>query len=532
MSPRRIVPLVGLAFLIFLAFGGVAGNGFVPYDDDTYLTRNEVVRAGLTAHGLRWAFGSVGYASNWHPLAWLSHMADVQLFGLDPRRHHLAGLALYAAACALLFQALRRGTGRPWCSFVATALFALHPLRVESVVWAAERKDVLALFFGAATIAAWIAWARRPGARWRYAAALAAFCAGLLSKPTLVVLPLLLLLLAWWPLGAWGVPGRKAGWRGAPRLLGGTALLLLPASAAGVVTVLAQRAGGGLLDASAPPLGMRVANALVAVAAYLGKLLFPRDLAVFYPFPAAIPAGAIVAAGLLLAGVTAAAWRLRRRHPAVLAGWGWYLAALLPVLGLLPVGAQSMADRYTLFPSIGAAVAAVWLAAALAGSARGAAALGAAALLVCLVPLTRGQVEVWRDGQALFTHALRVTRGNWQIEHEYGVLLLNAGRHAEAERHLRAAVRLRPDHVLARYNLGGALFWQGRAAEATVQYREAIRLRQDFVEAHYRLARALAYLGRNSEALGEYETTLRLEPGHAAALEGRRKAVSGAPSAH
>ena len=529
MTRRSILPVALLSVLVLLAFANVSDNGFVPYDDDRYITANPAVSDGLSAAGLRWAFTSVGYASNWHPLTWLSHMLDVQLFGLDPGRHHAVNLLLHLAGCLLLFHALRSATAEPWCSFFAAALVAVHPLRVESVAWLAERKDVLGFFFGMLSLVAWLGWLRRPGSWWRYSLVLLAYLAGLMSKPTLATLPLLMLIVAWWPLGVRWRRSADAVGRRIPRAFTGTVWLLVPALAAAVVTWLAQRAGGGLLEQAAPPFGMRLANAIVSIVAYVGKELVPRDLVVFYPFPATIAAGTVVAAAAGLAGISTAAWYSRRRHPYVLAGWLWFLAALLPNLGLIPVGAQAMADRYTYLPSPGLAVACVWLAARLVRPRpfpRLAAVAGGAAVVLALLPITRAQVEVWRDGDTLFAHALRATRDNWHIEHEFGVLLFNGKRFAEAETHLREALRLQPDHVLAHYNLAGVLFWQGRPAAAVAEYREAIRVRPDFAEAHFRLARALAYQGNEIEALPEYEATLRLEPGHAAAVAGRRKALA------
>jgi tetratricopeptide (TPR) repeat protein len=529
MALRGIVPALLLAVLMLLAFSGVSGNDFVPYDDDLYVTRNPAVQAGLTADGLAWAFTSIGYAANWHPLTWVSHMSDVQLFGLDARRHHQMNLAIFLAGCLVLFHVLTSATGARWRSFFASALFAVHPLRAESVAWLAERKDVLSFFFGLLTIAFWLAWLRRP--RWRaaYAAAVLCFIAALLAKSALIVLPPAMLLLAWWPLGAWHVhPGGSPYRRGAPAIAG-AAWLLVPAVAVSIVAFLAQRAGGGLLAQAAPPFGMRLANALISPAAYLGKILLPRNLADFYPFPTAIAPGAVLAASLLLAGISTVVWRLRRSHPSAAAGWAWYLATLIPTLGLIPLGGQAMADRYTLIPSLGLAVAIVWLCAEAVSAqpfARMTSIICGATLLLVLTEVTRAQVATWRDGTTLFTHALRVTRDNWHIEHEYGALLLNAGRSDEATTHLRETLRLQPDHVLARYNLAGLLFRQGQAARAAEEYREVVRLRPDFAEAHFRLARSLAVAGRWEEALPGYAEALRLAPRHAAALEGQRRALA------
>jgi hypothetical protein len=397
----------------------------------------------------------------------------------------------------VLLLALAAATGRPWRSFFAAAFVAIHPLRVESVAWAAERKDVLAFLMAALTVAAWLWWLRRSQARARYAVAAAAFVAGLLAKPSLVTLPLALPLLALWPGGVVTAAGAGASSRRiVPRVLGAAALLLVPSAAVTVVVLSAQRAGGGLLERAAPSLVLRAENAVVSAAAYLGKTFLPAELSVFYPFPAAIAAAPVLGAVTLLAAISTAAWRLRRRHPYLLVGWAWYLILLAPALGLVPIGGQAMADRYTYLPAIGLAAAAVWLAADLAARSRALApaSLAGAALLLALVSATRAQVAVWRDGESLFTHALALG-DNWLIEHEYGVYLYNARRYGDAEVHLRRALALQPDYVLAHFNLGMLLFRQGRAAEAAAEYREALRLRPDMQEARARLDRALAAVG-------------------------------------
>jgi hypothetical protein len=456
-------------------------------------------------------------------------MGDVQFFGLDARRHHQMNLVVFLVGCLVLFHVLKAATGALWRSFFAAALFAVHPLRAESVAWVAERKDVLSFFFGMLTLALWLAWLRRPRSRATYAAAALSYLAALLAKSALVVLPPLMLLLAWWPLGGGGGRPGGASSRWNRRAAAGAAWLLAPAAAVAIVAYRAQQIGGGLLVQAAPSFGMRLANAVVSPAAYLGKILFPRNLAVFYPFPASISPGAVLATALLLAGISTGIWLLHHRHPAAAAGWLWYLAALVPTLGLIPVGGQAMADRYTLFPALGLSVAVVWLSADLAGVRpfrKAAAAILGAGLAFALIATTRTQVGAWRDGTTLFTHTLSVTRDNWHIEHEYGVLLLNAGRYDEAEAHLREALRLQPDHVLAHYNLAGILFRRRQPDGAAEEYRQVVRLRPDFAEAHFRLARALAATARWEEALPEYAAALRLAPGHAGAMAGERRALA------
>jgi hypothetical protein len=437
---RAVVLALLLAAATAALLWPAGGFAFLNYDDNQYLTLNPRVTPGLTLDGAAWAFTSVGYAFNWHPLTWLSHMADVSLFGLDPRGHHLVNVLLHAANAALLFALLRALTGALWAPALVAALFAAHPLHVESVAWVSERKDLLSTLLGLATLAAYLRHLRRPG-RWSLLPALAAFVLGLLAKPMLVGLPLLMLVLDFWPLGRLRGPRAR-------RLLEKLPFLALAAAAAGV-TYVAQLRGGALKGLQEVGLPVRAANALVAYVWYAAKALWPAGLTIFYPYPD--PAGEgfwwrALAAALGLGLVTAAALRLARRAPYVLAGWLWYVATLLPVVGLVQAGLQAVADRYTYLPLAGLFLAAAWGGAAAAPRRRRAAALAPVACALALAAFAgaaRAQLGVWRDSVALFEHALAVTQDNFVAELNLSAALREQGRVAEADRHFQNWARIR-----------------------------------------------------------------------------------------
>ncbi|HEY6000858.1 MAG TPA: hypothetical protein VI078_16345, partial [bacterium] len=368
---RRCTPAAAVLLLLAVVaaiYGGVTRNGFVQLDDPAYILENGRVRAGLAPPSLAWAFTSFA-TGNWHPVTWLSHMLDVQLFGVSAPAHHAVSALLHAATACVLLLVLRAATGALLPSLAAALLFAVHPLRVESVAWASERKDVLSGLFWMLALAAYLGYARRPGVR-RLTLLLVLFALGLMSKPMLVMLPLVLLVLDFWPLGRFRTSSRGS-------LLREKAPLLALSAASAAVTLKAQ--SGSLAATVDLALAERSANAVVSVAAYLGKTLWPASLAVFYPIVPGGPGTArTIAALAALAAIGTAAALLRRRAPYLLAGCGWYLVALLPVLGLVQVGGQAMADRYTYLPSVGLCIAAAWT---LADLARGRAALAAALVL-------------------------------------------------------------------------------------------------------------------------------------------------------
>ncbi len=506
-----------LLALVFGVFAPTARNGFINYDDNVYIYENPHVLRGLTRDTALWALTSMEQA-NWYPLRRLSHLVDVSLFGLDARWHHLMSVAWHAAAAVMLFLALRLMTGCVWRSFLVTGLFAVHPLQVESVAWAAERSNVQAGFFFALTLLLWVRYARRPGPG-RYGAALVCCALGLVAKPVLVPLPFLLLLIDFWPLGRMSAPGSPP-WRATAPLLWRRLLEKIPqillAAGVAAIAVVAHRHTESLSTLETLPLGARLANAAISYWRYLGKLLLPVDLAVFYPHPAlGIPAGRAMLAGLLLAALTALALLLVRRRPWLAAGWLWYLGMLVPMIGVVQFGRQALADRFAYIPSIGVFLALVWDASErssrwrysrvfLAGC--------AAFVLAALSAVTFAQTKLWRDSLTLFGHTRAVSGSDWIIEDKIGLALLRLRRAEEAVAHFREAVRLQPGLKQTHNNLGNALHALQLRGEAEAQYREAVRLDPDYAEAHYNLGIVLYDLGRYGEAELQYREAVRLDP--------------------
>jgi protein O-mannosyl-transferase len=411
---KRAALAVALALAVCGVFGRATGGGFLSLDDGIYVTGNPEVRAGLTAGGVRFAFTSFR-GGPWHPLTWLSHMLDVELFGLDPAGHHATNVALHAATTAVLFLALAALTGAPWTSALAAALFGLHPLRAESVAWVAERKDVLAGLFFALALWAYAGYARRGGAL-RMAGVAVAMALGLMAKPSIVTLPFVLLLLDVWPLGRLDLFARPPPWRQLGGLVAEKLPLFLLAAAASVLSVVSQGAGGGVASAEEAPLAARLLNAVLAYGTYLRKTLWPSDLAVFYPYPRTFPWLSLAVAALLLGGVSALALAQLRRRPWLAVGWLWFLGVMVPMVGLVQVGGQALADRYSYLPSIGLCLIAAFGLGELAGRGPRARAAVVSASLLALAAgaaLTWRQVGFWRDNATLYRHAYEVTDDNF-----------------------------------------------------------------------------------------------------------------------
>jgi tetratricopeptide (TPR) repeat protein len=496
-----------LAALSLTLFAPAVRHGFLIYDDDLYVTGNPHVQGGLTADGFRWAF-STGHSANWHPLTWLSHMADVELWGLDARGHHLTSLLIHAANTALVFLVLRSLAGGFWAPALVAALFGAHPTRIESVAWVAERKDLLSTFFGLLSLAAWGAWSRRP-AGWRYGLALLAFVLALLCKPMLVTLPFLLVLLDVWPLERHGA--------GARRLLAEKWPFFLLSIASSVVTFLVQRAGGAVGGFDRFPLHARLANALLAYAGYLRRLVWPLGLAVFYPHPGdSFGAGPLLLALLLLVGLSLGAVASRRNLPFLFVGWFWFAGMLVPVIGVVQVGLQSLADRYTYLSYVGLFMAFAWLLAGWteAGTPwrRRLAAGGAIALLAGSALQTRRELGYWRDSEALFRRALAVTVENDVANQNLGHYLNETNRPAEAIPYLDEALRIRPRYVEARLNRGRSAFLLGRVDEAVGHFQQALALRPDDAVTWNNLAFARMSQGELGEAVSLYARALALQP--------------------
>jgi tetratricopeptide (TPR) repeat protein len=529
---RAAAVCVVLAALVVAVYARTAEFGFAYLDDGGYVVDNAPVREGLSPEGFRWAFTTF-HVANWHPLTWLSHMADVELFGDGAAWMHRVNVAWHAASAILLFLLLRGATGALWRSALVAALFASHPLNVESVVWISERKNVLSTFLWFATLALYVRYARRPTRR-GYAAVAGAFALGLLAKPMLVTLPLTLLLLDVWPLRR-----VRAGepLLGAAVRLGAEKLPLLVLSvASSAITVLAQESTQALSTADALSLSTRVGHAAVAQVWYLQKALWPAGLCVFYPHPAWTPGGldggAVLLSAAVLALLTALSiWQYRAR-PWIAVGWGWYLVTLLPIVGLVQVGLQGTADRYAYVPLVGPLLALAWSLPDVgrsAGARRAAAALSAAALLL-LAYAARAQVEHWRDDEALFARAAEVVPGNWLAWKNLGVLWFRQGRIAEAEGAFRTAVRARSWDADIWYDLATARAAQRDFSGAAAHLERAVALAPEDDALWMRLAESYAILGRAAD-LERVRMRLRTErPATARLLEERLRAPGPAPT--
>lgn len=495
----------------------IGDHQFINLDDDLYVYENGAVREGLTAHGIMWAFQTF-QAANWHPLTWLSHMLDVQLYGLNAGRHLYTNLVLHVLSTLLLFLALRRMTAIVWRSAFVAAIFALHPLRVESVAWVAERKDVLSTFFWMLTLLAYARYAERTESWGRYLLVVAGLALGLLAKPMLVTLPFVLLLLDWWPLNRlrWQrEEGFAALYAKALPLIREKLPLFALIAASSVMTYIAQQSGGAVKSLNRFPLPVRLSNAAIAYASYIGKMLWPGELAVYYPYDRTPSTARVILALLLLLSVTALVIKMARRRGYLLTGWLWYLGTLVPVIGLVQVGEQALADRYTYVPLIGLSLMIVWGAADLMDGwkhGRVVAPVAAAVLLILMCGLTWRQIGYWRDNITLYEHTLSVTTDNYVIQTNLGYALTKAGRRTEAIEHLNEALRIEPLFFEAHNSLGAALVEEKRFDEALAHFDLALRLQPRVAKVHSNLGAALGMLGRLDEAAAHLNDALRLDP--------------------
>jgi Tfp pilus assembly protein PilF len=506
---RRTIAVSAALFLgTLLVFSRAIGNDFVNYDDPVYVTENPRVQAGLTPEGIRWAL-TTGAAANWHPVTWISHMVDWSVFEDDPHGHHAVSVVWHALNAILVFLLFRRLTNAFWLSAFSAALFAWHPLRVESVAWIAERKDLLSGFFGLFALWAYVVYAQQHSAKW-YGLSLGTFALGLLAKPMLVTLPVIMLLLDIWPLQRF---------HSAPRLEKLPFFLLAAVSCA--ITLSVQHAGGSI--STVLPLPARIANAFVAVFGYLEKFVWPNDLAVLYPHPGFWPATTIVASILLFVLVTAAALSQFRDRPWLAIGWFWFLIMLLPVLGLVQVGLHYMADRYTYLPILGLQLA---LLPAFAKSRRPVLVLVAVTVLSGCVVRTWSQLGVWKNSFTLFDHALSVTHNNYLAYNNRGLFFDRAGRLDEATADYRQALAIKSDYAEANNNLGQALAEHGRPRDGLAMFRAALNANPNLLEAHNNLGNALADDGKPAEALPHYDFVLAREPWNVSALSNSGIALS------
>ena len=501
-KPRTILVGVLLVAATVVAYGTLDRNEFVSLDDNVYITANPNVQKGLSGESLAWAFSSSD-AENWHPLTWLSHMLDVEMYGMEAKGHHRTNLVLHVANAILLLLVLARMTGAFWPAAFVAAVFALHPLHVESVAWAAERKDVLSTLFWMLTLLAYARYVERPGVR-RYVAVASALALGLMAKPMLVTLPFVLLLLDYWPLRR-EEPAR--------RLIVEKLPLFALIVASSVVTYLVQQRGGAVENV---PLDLRLANALVSYAGYVVKMFWPVPLAPLYPFPLdGVPAWKVVASALTLLAATAGAVLIGRKHRYVAVGWLWYVGTLVPVIGLVQVGYQASADRYTYIPTIGLTIMLAWGAAELVRRLRVPAVWLAAPVLLVLALLawtTRVQVGHWRDTFTLCGHTISVTEKNYMMYANLGVAHVRKGELEQAVANLRKSVEARPDFDHGHYNLAVTLSRQGRTDEAARHYRRVLEITPDYATAHYNLGNILQARGGLAEAIGHYRAACDSNP--------------------
>jgi tetratricopeptide (TPR) repeat protein len=547
-NKRKVLIYAALTVITLAAFEGLRYNDFVCYDDSLYVSENPNVIQGLTFDSFVWAFKSCKDTANWHPVTWLSHTLDCEMFGLNAHRHHLMNLLFHVANTLLLFFIFERMTGAVWRSAFVAGIFGIHPVHVESVAWMAERKDVLSGLFWMLTIIAYLNYISK-GGKSRYLLIVLLFCLGLMAKSMLVTLPFVLLLLDYWPLGR--LKTQNAGFK---KQAAGLVCEKLPLFALSlvfcVIAFIAQRSGGAMVSIEKFPLKLRLANIFVSYVSYIGKIFYPANLAVLYPGRMDFSASKIVISFLILALISRLVVYFHRGYPEV--GWFWYLGTLVPVIGLVQIGSQSIADRYLYLPLIGISVMVGWGFWELVGRksyGRPLSGTLCAIIFAVLILLTRQQVEYWRDSITLFNHTLKVTENNSVICNNLGIVLSSQGKFEEAASNYQKAVQIEPRNTRAYCNLALVYSKLGRWNEAVETFRhailvepnypdsycglgiiynklerwneavqackEAIRLQPDFIDAYYNLGLAYNKLGRYSEAADAFKQSIRLSPAFA-----------------
>jgi len=489
---------------------------FVNYDDELYLTKNPHIQAGITLKSVIWAF-TTGYASNWHPLTWLSHMLDFELYGLNPMGHHWTNLQLHIANTLLLFFVLQLMTGAILRSAFVSALFAIHPLHVESVAWIAERKDVLCAFFWILSMYAYVGYVRNPEKKRYYILLIILFALGLMAKPMIVTLPFVLLLLDFWPLSRFQsiIHERKINVFQAFKTLvwEKTPLFVLSAISC-VITFFVQQHGGAVASIEALSLKARAANAIVSYTSYIGKMIWPLHLAVLYPL-LEWNLGEVLISGLLLLLMSTLAIRTWHRHPYFSVGWLWYLGTLIPVIGLVQVGAQSMADRYTYIPLIGLFIIIAWAMPDISSKWRGRRIVLttiSGVMIILFMICSWFQVHHWKNGVTLFTHAVKLTHNNSIAYCELGHALNQHGKRDEAIIHFLRSLKINPNYAEAHYELGVTLEAQGNSTAAVRQYLETLRINPNHVKAHNGLGIILANQGNFNDSVYHYKKALQINP--------------------
>lgn len=507
-----------LAVLILIVFAQTFHFAYVNIDDTLYITENDHTQQGLNLENIQWAF-TTGHASNWHPITWLSHMMDVSLFGVDPGPHHMVNVLFHMLCTWLLFLLLRSMTGRLWPSAFVAALFAVHPAHVESVAWISERKDVLSTFFWFLTLLAYLKWVRKPGVS-RYILILLSFTLGLMAKPMLITLPAVLLLLDFWPLDR--VRTAESSGKNHPKKWTGLFLEKAPlfflSLLSAAATFAAQRAGEAVATLTALPFSFRLGNAFVSYVRYLWIMVCPIHLTVYYPHPGENLEGwKVFLSVLFLAVLTFLVMFKRKRFLFLPTGWLWYLGTLIPVIGIVQVGSQSHADRYTYVPLTGIFILVAWGGAALVRKFRiPGTVVGFTVVIVvsALTVLAHRQTGYWRNSKILFAHAIHVSPENYLVHKNYGAAMADEKRYEEAARHYRRAMQYEPNDENLYYNLGNALVELGRKKEAINMYRRAVRVDPEFAVAYFNLGNELARQKKYDEAVQAYREATRIRPNH------------------
>jgi tetratricopeptide (TPR) repeat protein len=520
---RHVIVCVAIILAIAAIYSSAVRFDFVNYDDPWLVSDNPHIKNGLTWDAVRWAFTDNQY-DWWHPLTWLSHMADIQFFGLKPGYHHLTSILLHACNALLLYAALLALTRSVWASAFSAAIFAVHPMHVESVAWVAERKDVLSGLFWCLTLLSYAYWARTGHKRW-YGLSLVAFVLGLMAKPMLVTIPFVLLLLDFWPLGRCksvasiptSSPIKKLS---VVQLVVEKIPFFVGSGLSSVITMIGQKQAGGIVDAASIPFSSRILNAITAYAAYLGKCIWPTNLSVFYPYPESFGTLQVaLALAVLGAGTIIMLWKWRTM-PWLATGWLWFLGTLVPVIGLVQVSERAMADRFSYIPYMGLYLLLTWSLAHLLRSDRRkqqALVIAGVAAIMALGITAHGQVQHWKDSRSLFEQALRATSRNYIAHINLGESLLAAGQTDAAIEHYRAALTIRPYHAKAHNNLGVALVKKGQLDEAIPHYQSAIASQPDYANAYHNLGLAYFRKRQPKEAAQYYQKALEYNPQYAEA---------------
>lgn len=510
-----------LLVLVLFVYAQTRTHDFINYDDETYITSNPRVTKGLNAQNMLWAL-TASWASNWHPVTWISHMMDIEIHGMNPGAHHFTSMLFHTLNAFLVFFLFRKMTGELWKSCFLAVVFAIHPLHVESVAWVAERKDVLSTFFGLITLWGYVRYVKNPGIC-RYGLILIFYSLSLMAKPMLVTLPFVFLLLDYWPLRRFDqdIPSEEKSWKRNYGLQSKAMQfsiekipLVVIALGSCFITILVQQRGGAVGAATMFPFWDRVANSLITYITYVKKFVWPFDLAVIYPYPLSFPADKIILAGVLLAAVLILGFMGGKRFPYVIVGWLWYVGTLVPVIGLVQIGSQSMADRYTYFPLIGILIVITWVVPDLTAFRvhRRKLIFFAMIFCVCMTLSAHVQTGYWKDSTRLFQHALDVTSGNWIANNNLGCALSQQGHAEQAIPYFQEALRINPEYDDARYNLGLAFVAGNRFNDAISQFSRILVTRPDDKDVHDRLGRIYGLQKRFDKAIDHFTRAIALDP--------------------